>query len=104
MVDAEGTYTFTYDNANELTGVYESGTEVNSYSYDSEWEPDRHRLLDHGDERNADLAGRHLYLRQSRKHDQRRTAAERSQRTRMIIGIGLTEVDAGRDRDRDVHV
>ncbi len=35
MVDAQGTYTYTYDNANELTGVDENGTQVNSYSYDS---------------------------------------------------------------------
>ncbi len=35
MVDAEGTYTYTYDNANELTSVYKSGTQVESYSYDS---------------------------------------------------------------------
>ena len=34
-VDAEGTYTYTYDNANELTGVDKSGTQVESYSYDS---------------------------------------------------------------------
>ena len=34
MVDAEGTYTYTYDNANELTNVDESGTQVESYSYD----------------------------------------------------------------------
>ena len=33
-MDAEGTATFTYDNANELTGVYENGTQVESYSYD----------------------------------------------------------------------
>ena len=35
MVDAEGTYTYTYDNANELTSVYKGGTQVESYSYDS---------------------------------------------------------------------
>ncbi len=35
MVDAEGTYTYTYDNSNELTAVHENGTEVNSYSYDA---------------------------------------------------------------------
>jgi YD repeat-containing protein len=34
MVDAEGTYTYTYDNANELTNVDENGTQVESYSYD----------------------------------------------------------------------
>ena len=33
--DAEGTYTYTYDNANELTGVSENGTQVETYSYDS---------------------------------------------------------------------
>jgi RHS repeat-associated protein len=35
MVDAEGTYTYTCDNANELTGVDENGTQVNSNSYDA---------------------------------------------------------------------
>ena len=34
MVDADGTYTYTYDNSNELTNVDESGTQVESYSYD----------------------------------------------------------------------
>ena len=33
MVDAEGTYTYTYDNANELTNVDKGGTQVESYSY-----------------------------------------------------------------------
>ena len=35
MVDAEGTYTYTYDNADELTNVDENGTQVESYIYDS---------------------------------------------------------------------
>ena len=35
QVNADGTYTYTYDNANELTGVYKNGTQVESYSYDS---------------------------------------------------------------------
>ena len=35
MVDAEGTYTYTYDNGNELTSVYKGGTQVESYAYDS---------------------------------------------------------------------
>ena len=34
MVNAEGTYTYTYDNANELTGVDKNGTQVESYAYD----------------------------------------------------------------------
>ena len=34
MVDAEGTYTYTYDNSNELTGVDKGGTLVESYGYD----------------------------------------------------------------------
>ena len=34
-VDAEGTYTYTYDNANELTKVDENGTQVEAYGYDS---------------------------------------------------------------------
>ena len=29
------TYTYTYDNANELTGAYKNGTQVESYAYDS---------------------------------------------------------------------
>ena len=32
--DTEGTYTYTYDNANELTTVTENGTQVASYTYD----------------------------------------------------------------------
>ncbi|MGP0063971.1 MAG: RHS repeat-associated core domain-containing protein [Isosphaeraceae bacterium] len=32
--DAEGVYSYTYDNANELTGVTENGTAVGTYSYD----------------------------------------------------------------------
>lgn len=32
--DAEGLYSYTYDNADELTGVTENGTTVESYSYD----------------------------------------------------------------------
>ena len=35
MVDADGTYTYTYDNANELTNVDKSGTQVESYAYDA---------------------------------------------------------------------
>jgi YD repeat-containing protein len=35
LVDADGTYTFTYDNANELTNVDKGGTNVESYSYDA---------------------------------------------------------------------
>ena len=35
MVDAEGTYTYTYDNGNELTSVYKGGTQVESYAYDA---------------------------------------------------------------------
>ena len=34
MVDAEGTYTYTYDNSDELTNVDKGGTQVESYSYD----------------------------------------------------------------------
>jgi RHS repeat-associated protein len=35
MVDAEGTYTYTYDNSNELTNVDKGGTQVESYAYDA---------------------------------------------------------------------
>ena len=35
MVDAEGTYTYTYDNSDELTNVDKGGVQVESYSYDS---------------------------------------------------------------------
>jgi RHS repeat-associated protein len=35
QVNADGTYTYTYDNANELTAAYKNGTQVESYSYDS---------------------------------------------------------------------
>ena len=34
QVNADGTYTYTYDNANELTGVDKNGTQVESYAYD----------------------------------------------------------------------
>ena len=34
MVDSEGTYTYTYDNSDELTNVDKNGTQVESYSYD----------------------------------------------------------------------
>ena len=87
MVDAEGTYTYTYDNSNELTNVDESGTQVESYSYDSERQPDRDRILDHGHERDADLAGRSPTRTTLRETRSARTAVGRSQRTRMIIAI-----------------
>ncbi len=35
MVSGSNTYTYTYDNSNELTGVDENGTQVNSYAYDA---------------------------------------------------------------------
>jgi RHS repeat-associated protein len=35
MVDSDGTYTYTYDNGNELTNVDKGGTQVESYTYDS---------------------------------------------------------------------
>ena len=71
MVDAEGTYTYTYDNANELTSVYKGGTQVGSYTLRREREPNWNGILDHGDERDADFAGRHLHVRFRREHDQR---------------------------------
>ena len=70
MVDADGTYTYTYDNSDELTNVDKGGTQVESIRM-TERQPDGDRLLDDGHERDADLAGRHLYLRLCGKHDQR---------------------------------
>ena len=72
MVDADGTDTYTYDNANELTNVYKAGTQVETYSYDSNGNTDGYRLLDDGHERDADVArSSNLHLRFRRQHDQR---------------------------------
>ena len=34
MVNSDGTYTYTYDNSDELTKVDKNGAQVESYSYD----------------------------------------------------------------------
>ena len=41
MVMLQGTYTYTYDNANELTSVDKGGTQVESYVYDANGKQNR---------------------------------------------------------------
>ena len=83
--DAEGTASFTYDNANELTGVTGSRTESYTYDLNGNRTGTGYSTTDH--ERADHLARGHVHLRPRRQHDLGEQRHARSRPIRMTIAI-----------------